>query len=767
MHHTRELEGKSEKTIPRLVRAAQTAINAWSEEGGAVLLLAGFGFVLALSTLLTMAVIDWRGYSVLPWGDMWDYWVLYLRLKGHPLTMLMLQHNEHRIAVARLFFLADQAFFHGRAIFIVICIFLIQLFHAVLLWRLTYLSRPWRKSTHVFLGSAAFTCLFSALQYTNFTWSFQIQFVAVYFAVTGTLASLMLFARRSAEGTPVRLFRGPRFWLYAAILIGFIATYSMANGLLVWPLLFLAANWLDVPRREKAVILAAGMAAWTLYLWGYKTPLQHSSILEGLLKLPRSFVYAMCVLGSPLDGILSVINRALSLGGGNWRLIWAATGGVVGLIIGCFLWYYFLVNRRRADRAVVVILHVLLFVMATAFLIGLGRANFPLQDALQSRYTTPALLFWFCILFLISTVLEENSPTRDRRPLLIFRFASTVILVVVIALYQPTQIQYAHDATVYESETEAAISAPVYDQEIWRRIYYNPQAMIPAVQYLQSNHFSVFALERLKWLGDPITMHYQAVNPNRCTGFFDDALAIEDQAFPGVRAQGWSWDLELKRTAEKIVFTNGRGQIVGFGYTGFERPDVPRARGDIGSAEVGWKGYVKGLKNELIAAHMVTDAGRSSCSIGTKEITHFIAVPFEQIGEALEDVPVKVQGAWVKNGYYPDSEQPPIKTAAMGSYVRGDEDTGTLRLGPFDTGSYDTIALPILTGPVSRGLSIVVIDSRSGNTVAQLSPPPVLVKWRAWKVLLPRYDMRLEIVAQDQGTEWGEWLAVGMPQRLK
>jgi len=766
MHHKRELEDKSEKKISRLFRGIQTEINAWWEKDWVSFVLTAFVFVLALLTLLTMAVIDWRGYSALPWGDMWDYWISLLRLRAHPFTMLIAQHNEHRILVARLFFLADQTFFEGRAIFLFICIFLIQLFHAVLLWRLTYSSRPRSKSTHVFLGSAAFICLFSALQYTNFTWSFQIQFVAVYFAVTGALASVMLFARRSTEGTPLGFFQGPRFWLYAAIVIGFIATYSMANGLLVWPLLLLTANWLGLQRREKAIICTAGIAAWVLYLWGYTTPLQHSSILEGFLKLPRSFVYAMCVLGSPLDGILSVINRALSLGGEKWRLIWTATGGVVGLIIGCSLWVFFLVNRRKANRAEVVILHVLLFVMATAFLIGLGRANFPLQSALQSRYTTPALLFWFCILFLISTVLEENSPTRDRRPLLIFRFASTVILVVIV-LYQHTQIQYAHDTTVYESEAEAAISAPVYDEEIWRRIYYNPQAMIPAVQYLQSNHFSVFALERLKWLGDPITMHYQAVSPNRCTGFFDDALAIEDQAFPGVRAQGWSWDLELKRTAEKIVFTNGRGQIVGFGYTGFERPDVPRARGDIGSAEVGWKGYIGGLKNELIAAHMVTDAGRSSCSIGTKEITRFVAVPFEQIGEALEDVPVKVQGAWVKDGYYPGSERPPVKTAAMGSYVRGDQDTGTLRLGPFETGSYDTIALPILTGPVSRGLSIVVIDSRSGNTVAQLSPPPVLMKWRAWKVLLPRHDMRLEIVAQDQGAEWGEWMAVGMPHRLK
>jgi hypothetical protein len=77
------------------------------------------------------------------------------------------------------------------------------------------------------------------------------------------------------------------------------------------------------------------------------------------------------------------------------------------------------------------------------------------------------------------------------------------------------------------------------------------------------------------------------------------------------------------------------------------------------------------------------------------------------------------------------------------------------------------IALPVLTGPNTRGLSIAVIDSRSGDVVAQLSPPPILAKWRAWKIPLPKHNMRLEIVAQDQGEEWGEWLALGMPYALE
>ena len=61
-------------------------------------------------------------------------------------------------------------------------------------------------------------------------------------------------------------------------------------------------------------------------------------------------------------------------------------------------------------------------------------------------------------------------------------------------------------------------------------------------------------------------------------------------------------------------------------------------------------------------------------------------------------------------------------------------------------------------------------SSRTSNTLS-MSPedfaPPAVAKWDAWKIALPRHDMRLEIIAQDQGQQSGEWLAVGMPRYLK
>jgi hypothetical protein len=286
MNHTRS-KVKGGTRLRDLALAFQADVRRWAEQDVASLLLAGLAILFALLTVVSMAVIDWKGYSILPWGDMWDYWAWYLKYKDHLFTALWLQHNEHRIAVARLFFLVDQNLFHARAVFILVCIFLIQFFHALLLAWLARLAN-WRcKTGSVFLGAAAFLCLFSAQQYTNFTWSFQIQFVAVYFAVTAALTSVMVLARSSSQGAAWVATRR-HLWMAAAIVFGIIATYSMANGLLIWPLLVVVAYWYDLPRRDKAVLVVTGAIMWALYLGGYKTPPQHSSIREGILKLPRS-----------------------------------------------------------------------------------------------------------------------------------------------------------------------------------------------------------------------------------------------------------------------------------------------------------------------------------------------------------------------------------------------------------------------------------------------------------------------------------------------
>ena len=112
IHEDRKIQ--LEKAPEPWFRAHQTKIDVWSREDPASRLLAAVVFVFALFALWSMAVIQRRAYSALPWGDMWDYWIWYLKPQPSLLLKLFAQHNEHRIVVARLFFLADQKLFQGR-----------------------------------------------------------------------------------------------------------------------------------------------------------------------------------------------------------------------------------------------------------------------------------------------------------------------------------------------------------------------------------------------------------------------------------------------------------------------------------------------------------------------------------------------------------------------------------------------------------------------------------------------------------------------------
>ena len=606
------------KTTYGFPQAMRKQAVVWSQEDVPAQLITAVALLFALFVVVTTAIIQRESYSALPWGDMWDYWIWYLKPKPNLLVRLFALHNEHRIVVARLFFLADQWLFHGRAAFIFISIFVVQFCHAILLWRLAVLAQPRRKTFFVFIGLTAFIFLFSAEQYTNFTWAFQIQFVTVYLAATSAFASLMVFARLSAETLLTSKWRS-RLWLGIAMVMGITAAYSMANGLLVWPLLVLEALWFGLGRKTRALLLCVWIVIWTLYLWHYRTPPQTSSMQEGLYNLPQSFAFALCVLGSPLSTFITEVDKVFSVGSGGWELIFTAFTGLVGVVVAICLWTSFLCNRRKASGSEAVILHLLLFVLATSFLIGLGRANFPLRDALQSRYTTPALLFWFCILFLSLSMVTSAQQTDHGRSLLWSQLASLIVISLAIILNQPTLIRPARDAVLYLRESEAAIGAPVYDDKLWGRDYYNPKAMIPVVSFFRQKHLSIFAPSRMQWIGEPLSSHYRYMLASNCTGHIDVVNPITEAQLPGLRIQGWAWDSHVRAIASSIVLTNNQERILGFGYTGFGRPDVPIARPDIGIA-VGWTAYLPGLNHDSINAYMVSKDGVRVCLIGTYKL---------------------------------------------------------------------------------------------------------------------------------------------------
>jgi hypothetical protein len=141
----------------------------------------------------------------------------------------------------------------------------------------------------------------------------------------------------------------------------------------------------------------------------------------------------------------------------------------------------------------------------------------------------------------------------------------------------------------------------------------------------------------------------------------------------------------------------------------------------------------------------------------------------QAVGAAVDNGPPAIEGFWAKDGYNPEAGRPPLDGPAYGSWAGSDAHTGTLRLGPFTVHGQHTLAIPLITGPSNTGMEIKVVDAASGEILALLSPPPRRMKWWLWKVSLPpdRPEMKLEVLAKDNGAAWGQWQAIGTPHVVK
>ena len=145
-------------------------------------------------------------------------------------------------------------------------------------------------------------------------------------------------------------------------------------------------------------------------------------------------------------------------------------------------------------------------------------------------------------------------------------------------------------------------------------------------------------------------------------------------------------------------------------------------------------------------------------------VPHYVV---SQIGPEVT-VPVAIQGSWSKDGYPSKIGRPPIEGTVYGSWSGSDANVGSLRFGPFHLGENSSIAIPLVTGrnTVNVGLSVKVLNAKTGKVIASLDPPPDCNFWWAWKVVIPT-EAEIEIVAEDAGSDLGQWLAVGLPHVLQ
>ncbi len=305
---------------------------------------------------------------------------------------------------------------------------------------------------------------FSLKQWENWTMGWQLLFFLSLFAAIAGFACL-LAAPRSR----------PAF--AAALALGVIATFSAGNGLVFWPVGFLAASSSVAPqgRPERVFRLVlwslVSATAIILYLVDFQVT-AHSVSLAANFAEPQVFLLFVCsYLGSPLTDRFAV---------------WAGAAGVV-LFVGLAA-----PSIRARDPGLSLTLG--LYAVGGAILTAAGRAHLGADEALCSRYVTFGQLLWIANLIAIWDRLlaagEQKKPAVKNRALVPLLAAWLAILAAGVAASSSCAYRFS-SRFVFLAPAQRELAA-LADDELLSRLYPDPKVVRERTPFLKEHRLSYF-----------------------------------------------------------------------------------------------------------------------------------------------------------------------------------------------------------------------------------------------------------------------------------
>ena len=510
-------------------------------------------FLILLPAVLGVLYVRAFGVSVV-YYDAWSVVRLFEKWSSGMLGLsdLFDQHLEHRIffpRVVELLLGGITGYDNVVEMYLIQACLLATLF--VLLLAMWETVRSW-----LFVFVPVAFLVFSFRQYENMLWGFQISLV--FTQTFGVLALFLLYVLGRK--------RYKKLALAGAVVSGTIASFSTAQGLLVWPAGLLQLFFSPLEKRTKRALIILwtllGSAEWVAYFFDYTTPKDRPSMLY--------------VLSHPLVGaeyLLNLLGSSLF-----WREDLAFMGG--SLLVCLALASLLLIYRNRGLGEYSFWISVLLYSFLILASITLGRSGTfgPLQ-AMAPRYTTFSILAVVSIYaMLVKLALERRSRTTI---VLLSALAGVVLLSTAISYQKGIKVgskervsreRAAFVLSTYETQPDEALVASL-----------NPRARVvreraPVLQELGYNVFSkpqeLPSLSDLSLLSSSTSL---GINISGDGISQQGRTIVVPKAASFVELTGWAVDDENESTAGG-VYVDVDGRLFPAFY-GSDRQDVANSSG--------------------------------------------------------------------------------------------------------------------------------------------------------------------------------------------
>ena len=347
-------------------------------------------FVLAIAPVILL--IGWiNHYAVnVPVGDEWALVPLFEKWHAGQLTFadLYQQHNEHRILIPKLIYLAFAQLtnWNLRA----------EMFFSVALGAATsagvfvLLQRTLGGVTRqvLLLWAAANLVIFSPAQAQNWVWGFQLVMFIPTLCLVLTLVVLTSDWRWR-----------PKF--AASVFLIVLATFSFGNGLLLWPVIAL-------------FLTLRGESKWRIGAW----------LLVFAAVLGLYFTdYHRAPLAQPVTGnwhdypgyFLAFIGGAVARGREGQLLVGAMVAGALAVALYAVIAVHFCRTRGDALRDAAPWLVLGPFVIGSAALTAFSRANWGPRQAMDSRYVTSSSTLLIALLVLAAIAARYAAQAGSAR----------------------------------------------------------------------------------------------------------------------------------------------------------------------------------------------------------------------------------------------------------------------------------------------------------------------------------------------------------------